>query len=625
MKKIKLLPYILLIIFFTNCEKELYDNSNFPNQKKTNYEVKKISFGQLKNNRKAFERLNEVRLEKNPSLQFRGVFNDDFGVFVDTTNIVMIENENQHSVTLQIVNDDLTSTTIENLVLISKQDSSYSAFIMEYDLTNQDFDTLADGGTLTDKSPTSITEIQSEARMNIFGDGAGCIEFDTYTVNMCNDGNGGTMIDNGELGNGCVGMPFEVQYTVLTIDADCLSGGGSSGGGDGDSSGSGGIGDGSTSGGSGGGNGTGSSSGTGNTNTEDPNDSSNNDGVSSTLTDENGNPIITTPLLDIDRTEIKLLNSLTPEQNAWWNDPSTSQDVKDDIIDYLNNNSTNGNIEPGAIEFVIGSIEALKEGGEVDLDYQIISDSTFVNSKTDCIHKKVKQNATNVYSLMLKNFNEKTNSNVTFRVGFVQHGEWGITKGSATTSNYEIIISQQVENGSNLMKTVTLCHELIHAYIYNTLEQEGLMHFDSLGEAYLDFDCDSGINYNNVKLNDLSIRERFIAIICAMNQNGTLNQQWTHTLFNISNFSIVTYRQELENFIYNEHDWDDENQAFKDEAISVFGVNWKREVAKSVSWIGLEDTAEYLVYVNSYGSQFQKKLYIANIRNKIINAKNTCQ
>jgi hypothetical protein len=54
------------------------------------------------------------------------------------------------------------------------------------------------------------------------------------------------------------------------------------------------------------------------------------------------------------------------------------------------------------------------------------------------------------------------------------------------------------------------------------------------------------------------------------------------------------------------------------------GNNWEREIAKAVSWIGLEGTLEYDTYSNSYSSTAQR-LYLMNIRTKITNANANCQ
>lgn len=175
------------------------------------------------------------------------------------------------------------------------------------------------------------------------------------------------------------------------------------------------------------------------------------------------------------------------------------------------------------------------------------------------------------------------------------------------------------------MKIVTLVHELIHAYMYSVLETNGQITFDINGDPILNVNCNNGVNYNNVNLNGLSINDRFDVLICAMNQNNTLSSQWTHDLFNSTVFDVNTYRQKLETLIFNEYDWTSENINFKNDAINLFGNNWKQEISKAVSWLGLENTAEYNTYYNTYNTNPQKQLYIALIKTKITNSNNNCQ
>ena len=161
-------------------------------------------------------------------MQYREIYNEDYCVFIDTTNIILVENGDKHSLTFQIINEEEGNTNIENLVLNSKNNGGYSAFITEYDLTQQDLIKLANGENLTTKTPSSITEIENLARLNIDGDGSDCVNIITHTVSMCRNISGNTIFNNGESGNDCVGLPFDVEYRVMIIEAGCLSGGGGS-------------------------------------------------------------------------------------------------------------------------------------------------------------------------------------------------------------------------------------------------------------------------------------------------------------------------------------------------------------------------------------------------------------
>jgi hypothetical protein len=81
----------------------------------------------------------------------------------------------------------------------------------------------------------------------------------------------------------------------------------------------------------------------------------------------------------------------------------------------------------------------------------------------------------------------------------------------------------------------------------------------------------------------------------------------------------------LQNYIFETHDWDNETPNFKSEAIALFGNNWKQEISKISSWMGLEETVGYNNFILSYQGQTAKINYIINIRSNLLNAKNDCQ
>lgn len=348
-----------LFACFFSCEKEEISNNDLvTNKKQNNYQLKKVRFSQLKGNKKAFDKLVEARIKKNPSLEYRGVYNSDFGVFIDTTNITLIESEDSHSYTFQIINENIQE--FENLILNYKNNGDYSAYISKYNLNQEQINNLIDSGSLTNIAPTSISEVNSTMSIPVSGNGSDCVDIITYSTNMCYNSQGNLMESNGELENGCVGMSFPVEHMIMVIDADCMSGGGPGGydgsGGDngGYNPGSGGTGGfGGNTGGTGGtgGNTGGNTGGTGGNIGNPPNDGGNSNNPIE-IVDEGNNPIVTTPVINLSKTEIKLLNSLSPTQNDWWNDPSTSQETKDNIINYLNENNDNQNQAQEAIDFV---------------------------------------------------------------------------------------------------------------------------------------------------------------------------------------------------------------------------------------------------------------------------------
>jgi len=272
------------------------------------------------------------------------------------------------------------------------------------------------------------------------------------------------------------------------------------------------------------------------------------------------------------------------------------------------------------------AIQAWIENGEVDWANEVILDKSFKdNEKLKCIHDKLKLN-TNFYSNMLSKFSSETNNNLLFKSGTTPIGDWGITVGSQNNSNsFTIITNDNLETSSNLKKIITLSHELVHAYMYNSLENWGFINYNENGEPILDVHCQNGFDYNNLNLNNLSIKDRFVAIICAFNDNNTLTENWTHQLFGVWTFDVNTYQEKLKALLINENDWGNESDNFKNNAITTFGVNnWIEKVAEAVSWIGLEDTTEYQNYLNSYPNNSIQYFYISSINSQIITANKNC-
>ncbi|WP_209390834.1 hypothetical protein [Chryseobacterium sp. RR2-3-20] len=122
------------------------------------------------------------------------------------------------------------------------------------------------------------------------------------------------------------------------------------------------------------------------------------------------------------------------------------------------------------------------------LDYTNIKiDSSLTNTKTKCVLQKMSgdinlgdnkitltADATNdnLFQKMLRKFDGNNMPSLNFEIkSSLQVNEWGITKGTNSNS-YNIIINQDIENQSNLLKTVILSHELIHAFMFCNLPQK---------------------------------------------------------------------------------------------------------------------------------------------------------
>ncbi|HEU4497540.1 MAG TPA: T6SS effector amidase Tae4 family protein, partial [Flavobacterium sp.] len=209
------------------------------------------------------------------------------------------------------------------------------------------------------------------SRISIGGNSADCVDVVTTTVNMCRDAQGNEQIDNGEVGNGCVGVSFPRTYTTYYIDMGCLAGGGGGGGfgpgSGGGNPGSGGGNPGSGSGGGypGGGGGGGSDSpgdgSPGYSNPGNPDEGNGNggnpDNQNPSLGDNEGNPILTTPILTVGAVR-QFVQSLSAPQQTWWNSNANAAAVAV-ITAYLSENSTNNAIDEEAKAFTRWAVEYL--------------------------------------------------------------------------------------------------------------------------------------------------------------------------------------------------------------------------------------------------------------------------
>ena len=114
-----------------------------------------------------------------------------------------------------------------NYVLISENPDgtdSYMLLSYELDTTLDQIDMSNVDGHILGRTATELTDTDIVFRAK---NNSNCWSVETYTVNYCEDANGNTIRDNGQLGSGCVRNWHTETFTVLTIDLGCSGGGGS--------------------------------------------------------------------------------------------------------------------------------------------------------------------------------------------------------------------------------------------------------------------------------------------------------------------------------------------------------------------------------------------------------------
>jgi len=151
-------------------------------------------------------------------------------VVVDTSNVTHVTYDSYSSYTFPVASID-TETTLKNVLISENPDGTSSYFLVSYEL-NTTLDQI-DMSNVENHilSRTAINIEVSDLSYNIQKrSGGDCWSVDEYTEHYCEDANGNTIRDNGQLGNGCVRNWHTETVTVLTIDVGCSGGGGNTSG-----------------------------------------------------------------------------------------------------------------------------------------------------------------------------------------------------------------------------------------------------------------------------------------------------------------------------------------------------------------------------------------------------------
>lgn len=124
---------VITIILFISCENQ----EDYINEKNHKLTRRFISFDEFKQNGSPFAVLQDIQNKIAQAKSSRLVYNAQFNIIIDTDKILYMEKDGYRSYTFGIVtnSDDLN---IKNLVLSTKADSEFKAFITKYTLTEEE-------------------------------------------------------------------------------------------------------------------------------------------------------------------------------------------------------------------------------------------------------------------------------------------------------------------------------------------------------------------------------------------------------------------------------------------------------------------------------------------------------
>ncbi len=204
----KILLFAVFGAMFASCEKDLYTD-NMRQTDLSDVKVRRISYTDIKNDAAAMRKLIDIKASTiNVPLAARGVYNEQFGIYLDTTKIMELLKDGVHSLTFKI-EDDSIPFILKNLVMVQQGTEAYKAFITEYELTEQEFDKLAHGVPIGEDKMKRIKDMQTNQKFNV----GPCITNFYYIVHGHDAG-----------GNA---QDYDVSYTVY--DLDCIAGEGGTG------------------------------------------------------------------------------------------------------------------------------------------------------------------------------------------------------------------------------------------------------------------------------------------------------------------------------------------------------------------------------------------------------------
>mgnify|MGYP003607196819 CR=1 FL=1 len=618
---------IISLLFVFGCTEDLYKDENHSNH---NLTFKKVSLNEITKNKKLVEKLGKLNQKKENTVNAEGkiIYSSEYGFYVDTDYANYIEDENgKHSYVFKVYRDSVENK-LDNIVFSSQEDNSYKVALISYNLTTQQQQNLANGIQINvSENSREFYVIEDENltsdifnKVMVISDGNGCYTIIETYISCSLHSESGYSDD-------------PRCYSTNTY-TNCSGNGGGGGGGT-----------------TGGYNNPTGNTGPITTGTTGNNTTGGSYGNNSNNNSNNSNPIYTTPTYPSPQQILK--DKFIKQLTGNFLDPNNQKDCfnnlpqeqKDEILDYVGSfalelvdgSSTNTNSstsEEAVFGFAEEAILTLCNDGEVDFDNKVLLDTSFVNSiKLKCVYDKImsSNNSDNFFKKMINHFSNSTNKTLTFKVEVLNQPisgrkDWAITNGNPNLLNdYTIISDIDLENQSVLQIMSYLCHELIHAYMFDSLEDWGYIGFNTDGSPFI---LQSSLNCTNYTANtvfsSLNNQQSFEAILCAL-VNNNLADQFAHDLFNSTNFNGELYRTNLEQFIYNEYDWSSERLMFVNEAQLAFGINsWKNEVAKSLSWKGLESTLDYPTYINSYPTGSLSQDFINNLQVYLVLAKNNC-
>lgn len=475
----KLLGILTLVVLLLtiSCTEDLYKEDTFTKEN-LEFIIKKVNFHEISLNKKLVEKLRKLnsKKEKNKNENGKIVYSSEYNFYLDTDFATYIEDEyGNHSYTFPIIRDS-TQYLLENLIIRLNTNNSYSAYLIQYNITENELDQIENGNF---QGITSNKLILKPFDLNSFDD-----NIFAKADMVCECGL------NNYLGED--GLYYVVNRTtngVITWVQHTCSGTGGGGGGSTGSSGSSGYsgytGSGSYN------NPTGNTGSTTGSNTNDGTGTTSG-GTSGTGSNNNQNPIYTTPTYPSPQQILKdkfikqlsggFLNPNNPK-DCFNNLP---QEQKDEILDYVGSfalefvdGTTTTNTTNTAEDELFNLTEEIImnscSGGSVDFNNKIIIDPSFENNqKAMCVYNKMR--TIDGFNKVLVPFEgENPDAFIRLKTETLPQNVRAETKEPNSSNIIDIILNDctsctnGINSQPNLLLAQTILHEVLHAELFRQI------------------------------------------------------------------------------------------------------------------------------------------------------------
>ena len=155
--KIKIVYKLLIFgiaVLLASCSEDLYETES----NKSNYKVSYVNSVAIEKNKELLKTLKEKKIIKTNSLN-RIIIDTVNNFSIDTDFVKFLQGPNFNSYTFKVIEQE--ENYLDNLVLVSHAGAPYSAFIMRYNLTEQEKIALNTGQTIDFTNKAKVLKLSN--------------------------------------------------------------------------------------------------------------------------------------------------------------------------------------------------------------------------------------------------------------------------------------------------------------------------------------------------------------------------------------------------------------------------------------------------------------------------------